>query len=111
MLAGREQQQDRIRGYPSRIGTYGEVAGPLLEFQGPRGVGKTSLLREAQRDAEAHGFVTAWVACRRNAPFLPDLLSRIGKAIETADVLPRAEKARWGLRLQSIGWSWGCPGS
>lgn len=74
MLAGREQQQDRIRGYLSRIGTYGEMGGPLLVFQGPRGVGKTSLLREAQRDAEAHGFITAWVACRRNAPFLPDLV-------------------------------------
>ena len=103
VLAGREQQQDRIRGYLSRIGTYGEMGGPLLVFQGPRGVGKTSLLRDAQRDAEEHGFITAWVACRRNAPFLPDLVSRIGKAIETADILPRAEKGRWGLRMERIG--------
>ena len=103
VLAGREQQQDRIRGYLSRIGTYGEMGGPLLVFQGPRGVGKTSLLREAQRDAEAHRFITAWVACRRNAPFLPDLVSRVGKAIETADILPRAEKGSWRLRLESIG--------
>ncbi|GAA1130851.1 ATP-binding protein [Pimelobacter simplex] len=109
VLAGREQQKDRIRGYLSRIGTYGEMGGPLLVFQGPRGVGKTSLLREAQRDAEAHGFITAWVACRRNAPFLPDLVSRVGKAIETADILPRAEKATWKLRLESIGLEFGLP--
>lgn len=109
VLAGREQQQDRIRGYLSRIGTYGEMGGPLLVFQGPRGVGKTSLLREAQRDAEAHRFITAWVACRRNAPFLPDLVSRVGKAIETADILPRAEKGSWRLRLESIGVEFGLP--
>lgn len=109
VLAGREQQQDRIRGYLSRIGTYGEMGGPLLVFQGPRGVGKTSLLREAQRDAEEHGFITAWVACRRNAPFLPDLVSRVGKAIETADILPRAEKSSWRLRLESIGVEFGLP--
>jgi hypothetical protein len=109
VLAGREQQQDRIRGYLSRIGTYGEMGGPLLVFQGPRGVGKTSLLRQAQRDAEEHGFITAWVACRRNAPFLPDLVSRVGKAIETADILPRAEKSSWRLRLESIGVEFGLP--
>jgi len=28
VLAGREQQQDRIRGYLSRIGTYGQMGGP-----------------------------------------------------------------------------------
>lgn len=109
VLAGREQQQDRIRGYLARIGTYGEMGGPLLVFLGPRGVGKTSLLREAQRDAEAHGFITAWVACRRNAPFLPDLVSRVGKAIETADILPRSEKGGWRLRLESIGLEFGLP--
>lgn len=109
VLAGREQQQDRIRGYLSRIGTYGEMGGPLLVFLGPRGVGKTSLLREAQRDAEAHGFITAWVACRRNAPFLPDLVSRVGKAIETADILPRGDKGNWRLRLDSIGLEFGLP--
>ncbi len=109
VLAGREQQQDRIRGYLSRIGTYGEMGGPLLVFLGPRGVGKTSLLREAQRDAEAHGFITAWVACRRNAPFLPDLVSRVGKAIETADILPRSEKGSWRLRLETIGLEFGLP--
>lgn len=109
VLAGREQQQDRIRGYLSRIGTYGEMGGPLLVFQGPRGVGKTSLLREAQRDAEAHGFITAWVACRRNAPFLPDLVSRVSKAIEIADIFPRAEKGSWRLRLESLGLEFGLP--
>ena len=109
VLAGREQQQDRIRGYLSRIGTYGEMGGPLLVFLGPRGVGKTSLLREAQRDAEGHGFITAWVACRRNAPFLPDLVNRVGKAIVTADILPRAEKGSWRLRLETIGVEFGLP--
>lgn len=41
VLAGREREKDRIRSYLSRIATYGEIGGPLLVFQGPRGVGKT----------------------------------------------------------------------
>ena len=109
VLAGREQQQDRIRGYLSRIGTYGEMGGPLLVFLGPRGVGKTSLLREAQRDAEEHGFITAWVACRRNAPFLPDLVSRVGKADrDPRTSSPEPRRAPGSFAWRASAWSSGC---
>src|SRR5699024_4813209 len=81
VLAGRERQKERIRAYIGRIVAFGEMGGPLLVFQGPRGLGKTSLLGDAQRDAEEHGFLTAWISCRRNAGFLPDLVDRIDLAV------------------------------
>jgi hypothetical protein len=109
VLAGREQQQDRIRGLLSRVATYGEMGGPLLVFLGPRGVGKTSLLREAQRDAEEHGFLTAWVSCRRSAPFLPDVVSRVARAVDDAGVVDRREQGRWRLRLEKLAVEIGVP--
>lgn len=109
VLAGREQQQHRIRTYTGRVAAYGEMGGPLLVFQGPRGVGKTSLLRDAQRDAEEHGFVVAWVSCRRNAGFLADLVDRVGQALEAADVLPRADRRHWRMRLDQIAVEIGVP--
>lgn len=108
LLAGREQQQARIRTQLSRVATFGEVGGPLMVFQGPRGVGKTSLLREAQRDAEEHGFVSAWVAGRKGSPFLPDLVSRVAKALSDAEVTPGGSS--WGMRLREVAVELSVPG-
>lgn len=107
VLAGREDQQHRIRGVLSRVSTYGEAGGPPMVFLGPRGVGKTSLLREAQRDADEHGFVTAWVSCHHGAPFLPDLVSRVDHALRDADVLAKGD--RRSLHLDEIGVEIGIP--
>lgn len=109
VLAGRRQQSERIRAYTARIATYGEMGGPLLVFQGPRGVGKTSLLRDAQRDAEEHGFVTAWTACRRGAGFLGDLVDRVPRAVEDADVVPRSERTPWRMTLDRVAVQIGVP--
>lgn len=72
-LAGREGEIRRIRRFLAPVVAYGEFAGAPTVFHAVRGLGKTSLLRHAQREAEALGFVTAWVACARAAPYLPDL--------------------------------------
>lgn len=109
VLAGREQQTSRIRSYLSRIATYGEMGGPLLVFHGPRGVGKTSLLRDAERDAAEHGFVAVWVSCRRNAGFLADLVSRIDQVVESAGILSRTERSRWRMRLDRVAVEIGVP--
>ena len=42
----------------------GRSGGPLLAFYGSRGLGKTSLLRAAQREAVAVGYLTVWVTGR-----------------------------------------------
>jgi hypothetical protein len=111
VLAGREAEQDRIRGYLSRVATYGELGGPLLVFHAPRGVGKTSLLREGQRDAVEHGFVTAWTACTRRRPFLPELVDRVGRALEDAEVVPARERTRWRATLEKVSVQVGVPGA
>lgn len=109
ILAGREAEADRIRSRLSRVATFGEMAGPPLIFQGPRGVGKTSLLRAAQRDAEAHGFLTAWVAGHRDAPLLPDLVDRVMRTLADSTVIPPDERRRVQLRLKEIGVEFGVP--
>ncbi|WP_201466982.1 ATP-binding protein [Janibacter melonis] len=107
VLAGREDQQHRIRGVLSRVSAYGETGGPPVVFLGPRGVGKTSLLREAQRDADEHGFLTVWVSCHHGAPFLPDLVSRVDHALRAADVVAKGD--RRSLRLDEIAVEIGVP--
>jgi len=111
VFAGRMPEKDRIRGYLSRVATYGELGGPLLVFHAPRGVGKTSLLREGQRDGEEHGFVTAWVSCTRRQPFLPELVDRVGRSLERAEVVPARQRGRWRAHLEKVSVQLGAPGA
>lgn len=110
ILAGRDAETERIRGYLSRVSAYGELGGPLLVFHAPRGLGKTSLLREAQRDAAEHGFVTAWVSCARRHPFLAEVVDRVAHALESAEVVPARERTRWRGRLDKLALQVGGPG-
>jgi len=111
VFAGRAAEKDRIRGYLSRVATYGELGGPLLVFHAPRGVGKTSLLREGQRDGEEHGFVTAWVSCTRRQRFLPELVDRVGRSLELAEVIPSRQQGRWRAHLERVSVQLGPPGA
>jgi hypothetical protein len=110
VLAGRRTELARIRDQLGRVGTFGEIGGPMLVFHAPRGLGKTSLLRAAQRDAEESGFVTAWVACSRQHPVLPELVRAVARALERAEVVPADDSARWHARLDRIGLQLGVPG-
>ena len=65
ILAGRREELGRIRDQVGRVATYGELGGPLLVFHAPRGLGKTSLLRAAQRETAELGIVSVWVSCVR----------------------------------------------
>ena len=111
VLAGRQAEQDRIRGRLARVATYGELGGPLLVFHAPRGVGKTSLLRDGQREAVENGFVTAWAACTSRRPFLPELVDRVGHALEQAEVVPARERSRWHATLEKVSVQLGVPGA
>lgn len=112
ILAGRSVELRRIEDQLARVVTYGELGGPLLVFHAPRGLGKTSLLRAAQRRADALGFVSAWVACSRERPVLPELVRSLQTALERADVLPRGGAGgRWRKRLQSVTIEVGLPGA
>jgi hypothetical protein len=111
ILAGRRTELRRIEDLLARVATYGELGGPLLVFHAPRGIGKTSLLRTAQRRADELGFVSAWVACSRERPVLPELVHSLRAALEQADALPRSAAGRWRKRLDSVTLEVGLPGA
>ena len=111
VLAGRVAELARIREQLGKVATFGELGGPLLVFHAPRGLGKTSLLRTAQRQAEEVGFVCAWVACSRERAVLPELVRVVDRSLRRADVVPPGEdSALWRARLERIGVELGVPG-
>ncbi|MFT4287082.1 ATP-binding protein [Nocardioides sp.] len=112
VLAGRASELRRIEDRLARVVTYGELGGPLLVFHAPRGIGKTSLLRTAQARASELGFVSAWVACSRERPVLPELVRAVQTALEKAEALPRGGSGgRWRRRLERITLEVGVPGA
>lgn len=112
VLAGRTAELNRIRDQVSRVATFGELGGPLLVFHAPRGLGKTSLLRTAQRQSLEIGFVTAWVACSRERPFLPELVKAVERGLQRAEVIPPGEAGGpWRARLAAISVEFGVPGA
>ena len=111
ILAGRRVELGRIRDQVSRVATYGELGGPLLVFHAPRGLGKTSLLRAAQRETATLGFVSVWVSCVRGTPVLPELVAGVARSLERADVVPRGgPSARWRTHWTGSASSSGSPG-
>lgn len=110
VLAGRSVELGRIRGLVSRVSTFGELGGPLLVFHAPRGLGKTSLLRTAQRQSAEVGFVSAWVACSRERPFLPELVRVVERSLRRADVVTDGDTG-WRARLDRISLELGVPGA
>jgi len=80
-LAGRGHELQVIRDRLARVDALGRSGGPLLAFHGPRGFGKTSLLRAAQREAVASGYLTVWVTGRDDAPLAPDLAGALAEEI------------------------------
>ncbi len=112
VLVGRSVELRRIRDLVSRVATFGELGGPLLVFHAPRGLGKTSLLRTAQRQAAEVGFVSAWVACSRERPFLPELVRVVERSLQKAEVIPPGEAgAGFRARLDRISVELGLPGA
>lgn len=111
VLIGRETELGRIRDRVSRVATFGEMGGPLLVFHAPRGLGKTSLMRTAQQQAEAVGCVSVWVACSRERPFLPELAHATDRALVRAGLVTDEHgRRRWRDRLERISIELGPPG-
>ncbi|ABM10529.1 ATP-binding protein [Paenarthrobacter aurescens] len=107
-LAGRGRERDLIRNKVSRLSMLGRSGGPLLAFHAPRGLGKTSLLRMAQRDAIAEGFLTAWVTGRDDRPMSPDLAQALSVAVKERSFGERSKALLH--RLDQIQVEFGIPG-
>jgi hypothetical protein len=95
VFAGRAAELVKLRDRLGRVRTFGEFAGPLLTFHGPRGLGKTSLLRSAQRDAEGAGFVTVWVSISSGTSLLDEIAAQVDRALQRTDTLSRNARGRW----------------
>ena len=73
------------------IGGLGRFAGRITVYQAARGVGKTSLLRQAQLIFQQHGVQTLWVTANESE----NLLETILRAMR--DSLPAGQKAWQGV--------------
>lgn len=87
VLVGRRRERTRLGDLLARVSTYGELAGPPVVLHAPRGLGKTSLLRDTEDRAQELGFVTAWVACAKGSPMLSELAGALRRALIEAEVL------------------------
>ena len=99
VFVGREDERRWLRDRLARVVAYGEMMGPLALATGPRGVGKTSLMRDLQAQAQQAGFVVAWVAGVKQQPFLADVVDRVTRALDRADRLEKPGRAR----VQEVG--------
>jgi hypothetical protein len=70
----------------ARIALLGRFIGRVRVDHAARGVGKTSLLREAQRRMEKHGIATVWVTANEDESLLPAVLEAL------RDTLPLAQR-------------------
>src|SRR5690606_19181061 len=87
VFVGREQERTLLRDRLARVIAYGEMMGPLSVVTGARGLGKTSLLADVEERAARDGFVVAWVSGIKHQRFLPDVVDRVTRSLERADVL------------------------
>ena len=86
VFVGRDRERRLLRDKLARIAAYGEMMGALTIVTGPRGVGKTSLLRDIADQAAEDGFVVAWVSCVKHHPFLAEIVDRVERSLERAEV-------------------------
>lgn len=77
-VPGREGQLTDISGVLARVAVDGRFAGRVRVDVGPRGVGKTSLLRRAERTARDLGLATVFVTAG-NGPLTAVLADEVGQ--------------------------------
>ncbi|WP_447645221.1 AAA family ATPase [Nocardioides zeae] len=108
-LAGRNHERSLVEERLGRVRLLRRAGGPLLAFHGPRGLGKTSLLRQAEKDAAAAGFVTAWVTGRSDRAMVDALASSLVRFM--AGVPASGRGARLMRRLEKLQVEFGIPGA
>jgi len=87
-VAGRATQLAFFRERAEFISLLGRFAGRITVYHAARGIGKTSLLRSAQRIFKSHKVHTIWITANEDENLLATILSEIH------DALPTSHKAR-----------------
>ncbi|MHA7125270.1 AAA family ATPase [Janibacter indicus] len=103
-VPGRADHLDRVADLLAAMSARRRLAGRVHVFVGPRGVGKTSLLREAQRQAQAAGHATVFVTAGHG-----DLVASLVEALGLGPL--RWQPPTVASRLREIGVSVGLPGA
>lgn len=105
-LAGRQSQIDEWARPVRQLLESARTSGPVF-FTAPRGLGKTVLLREMERDASAAGFVVAWATASASESLIGTLLGSVKSAVRQR---LRDDAADLISRLDSVTVSAGVPG-
>lgn len=103
-IPGRDTQLTEISGLLARVALEGRLAGRVRVDVGPRGVGKTSLLRRAQGTAEKLGLATVFVTAGNGVltAVIADEVSQLTRSWGLQDAF-----ARW---VKEVRVSAGVPG-
>lgn len=87
----------------------GRAGGPLLAFYGSRGLGKTSLLRQAQREAREAGYLTVWATGRDDMDIAPQLARSLAGEVRRESFGERAKALLHSLDKVQV--EFGVPGA
>ncbi|MGB5952038.1 MAG: ATP-binding protein [Ornithinimicrobium sp.] len=103
-IPGREAQLTDISGLLARVALEGRFAGRIRVDVGPRGVGKTSLLRRVQRTATELGLASVYVTAGNGtlSAVIADEVDQLTARWGNADIL--------GKRVKEVKVSAGVPG-
>ncbi|CAN5156361.1 ATP-binding protein [soil metagenome] len=110
VLVGRDVQLASIRSALGGVATFGRLSGAPYLFSAPRGIGKTSLLRAAQREANGVGFVTAWVSARDDESLPAAIVQAVSDGVAAAGLDEGERAGRWRDSIDRVSVEVGVPG-
>ena len=79
VVPGREAPLTAIGERLTHLAQLQKLIGRIRVDYGPRGRGKTSMLREAQRRADAMGLLTIWATATRDGSLVDTIVTEIGR--------------------------------
>ena len=103
VLTGRVEQVKAARADLAVVATYARFVGRIRVDIGPRGVGKTSLLKAIRGEAAEAGMVTAWVTARADEGLVSSLVHAVRDGLDAIGVdVSRRRALRDRLRTLSV---------
>lgn len=86
VLAGRQAQINDAQRDLAATATFGHFGGRIRVNTGPRGVGKTSLLKAVRDDADRAGFVTGWVTARTDESLIIQIVGSLRRGLDAIGI-------------------------